>query len=113
MVSEPYLYLLTQLLTWGQSDLRDFAIIYMNNFEAFIYFMINTITMSFMWIPAMLWMCFTFWIYGLQIAWKSVRYLLNDDGPRRGRGGRGRRGHRDDSDDDDDHDDDNDQAPTS
>ena len=44
-ISEPNFFFLTQLLTGGESDLRDFSIIYMTNEEAFIYSMFNTLDM--------------------------------------------------------------------
>lgn len=102
MISEPILFMMTQLLTWGQSDLRDFALIYMDAEEAFIYFMINTVFMTMQFPFAVVWMAGTFWIYGIIICWKSIKWIFSD-GP--GRGGKGKKWKYDkdgDSSDDDD-----------
>lgn len=85
----------TQLFTWGESDLRDFAIIYMDSTETFLYFMINTFWQSMMYIPAMMWFSCTFWIYGLEIMWKVLSMFIDWDDEWEGRKGR----HHDDDDD--------------
>jgi len=61
--AEPGLFFLTQFLSWGESDLRDFALIYMTNEEAFIYFMIATVFLSMMYLPSISWMAMWWWVY--------------------------------------------------
>jgi len=90
MLSSAGLFMFTQLFTWGESDLRDFAIIYMDSTEAFLYFMINTVWQSMMYIPAMMWFSCTFWIYGLQMMWKVVMMFISWDDEWDGRRGKGR-----------------------
>lgn len=93
MTSEPALFFMTQLLTWGESDLRDFAIIYMSNEEAFTYYIINTIWLCIQYIPSLFWVSIFWWAYGLEMCVSFFMFLFNDDGPDgRGRGGRGRGG---------------------
>jgi hypothetical protein len=46
-MSEPNLFFLTQIFTFGESDLRDFSIVYMSEFESFLYFTLNTFDMAF------------------------------------------------------------------
>lgn len=87
MTVEPTLFMLTQLFTWGESDLRDFAIIYMDNVEAFIYFMVTTVWMISDYVPSTIWLGVTWWIYGLIISVKVFAYVLDDDGIK-GHGGR-------------------------
>lgn len=100
MTSEPALFFMTQLLTWGESDLRDFAIIYMSNEEAFTYYIINTIWLTIQYIPSLFWVSIFWWAYGLEMCVSLFVILFNDDGPDgRGRGGnRGGRGGRGDND---------------
>lgn len=108
MTAEPGLFFLTQFLSWGESDLRDFALIYMTSEEAFMYFMIATVFLSMLYLPSISWMAMFWWVYYAQFAWKGIKMIFNlfdDDGDdykkRRGKGrGRGRGG--DDDDDDDD-----------
>lgn len=78
MVGQPMFFFITQLLTWGESDLRDFAVIYMDNVEAFIYFMMNTIVMSMMFPFSVAWFMMTWWIYGIYMGFKTVKWLLAD-----------------------------------
>jgi len=62
-ISEPNFFFLTQILTMGDSDLRDFSIIYMTNFEAFIYSFFNVLDMTLS-IPFSLFFTTLFgWIY--------------------------------------------------
>ena len=79
MLSTAGLFMFTQLFTWGESDLRDFAIIYMDSTEAFLYLMINTFWQSMMYIPAMMWFSCTFWIYGLEIMFKVFMMFIDWD----------------------------------
>lgn len=93
MTAEPALFFMTQLFTWGNSDLRDFAIIYMSTEEAFIYYIINTIWLCMAYLPALAWVAMFWWAYMLEMCITFFMVILDDDGPDgngRGRGGRGR-----------------------
>lgn len=83
MTSESGFFILTQILTGGQSDLRDFSIIYMTSFEAFLYMNINALWMSIWYLPAAVWFTLTFWIYGIQLILELFIETKGD-----GRGGR-------------------------
>lgn len=99
MLSTSGMFMFTQLFTWGESDLRDFAIIYMDSTEAFLYMMLNTFWQSMMFVPAMMWFSMTFWIYGLQMmmkcAMKFMKMMGWDDMWKEGKHGKGDRDHDD------------------
>lgn len=90
MTSESGLFILTQMLTGGQSDLRDFSIIYMTSFETFLYMNINALWMSIWYLPAAVWFALTFWIYGIQLILEL--FIDGDKGGRDGPKGPGGRG---------------------
>lgn len=95
MTAEPALFYMTQLFTWGGSDLRDFAIIYMSNEEAFIYMVIVSLWLMIAYLPAVAWVAMFWWAYMLEMVITFFMVILNDDGPNgngRRRGGRGGRG---------------------
>ena len=81
---EPNFFFLTQVLTMGESDLRDFSVIYMDNFEAFIYSWICVFDMLF-WYPfSVAWVIFVGPIYFLQWLINIIRFWAGkDDGSRK------------------------------
>lgn len=91
--SESGLFFLVQLLTWGDSDLRDLAIIYMDSFEAFLYMIINTFWMQISFPGAVIWFMWTWWLYA--IVWIVQLFVGSgpeDEGGMGGRGGGGQGG---------------------
>lgn len=95
MTAEPGLFMLTQIATWGQSDLRDFAIIYMSSEEAMIYMMLVTAWLTIDWLPSVAWMAMFWWVYGIQVCLKFIFALFkggDKDGKRGRRRGSGYRG---------------------
>jgi len=60
---EPNFFFLSQILTLGESDLRDFSITYMDNFEAFIYSWLCVFDMLWNYPFAVAWVIFVGPIY--------------------------------------------------
>lgn len=87
MTVEPFFFMVTQITTLGGSDLRDFAIIYMNNTEAFIYFMVTSLWLLSIYVYCTVWFGVTWWFYGIIMSVKLLAFVLDDDGIK-GRGGR-------------------------
>ena len=57
----------SQVFTWGNSNLRDFQLIYMTNWEAGLYFFTEFFVMP-VTIPfAIFWVCWTWWVYAIWI----------------------------------------------
>jgi len=94
-ISEPNLFFFTQILTLGESDLRDFSIIYMNNFEAFIYSIINQLDILTSYPYAILHTTIFGPVYAVQlIIWLFKGFFGDNKGGRGGRGGQGGNGQR-------------------
>lgn len=72
-VSEPGLYFMLWAFTLGEVDLKDVSILYMDEMEAFLYMMYNTLWMSIMYPMALLWVTFLSPVYFFQICF----YILD------------------------------------
>lgn len=68
-MSEPWFFYATQLFTWGESDLQDFQILFMDNEEAATYFLIQWAILPFQTIYSIVWMEWAWWTYAGLIAW--------------------------------------------
>ena len=55
----------TQLFTWGNSSLRDFQLIYMDQFEAGLYFFTEFLFLPITIPFAIIWVCWTWWMYAI------------------------------------------------
>ena len=74
---KPDMFFWSQLFTWGESDLKDFELIFMNPFDAVLYF-----TLEFFWLPWMTFDAFVFislfwWIYAAELIWNLVTASVN------------------------------------
>jgi len=95
-LSEPNLFFLSQIFTFGESDLRDFSIIYMDNFTAFVYSFINQIDLIASYPYALFHSTLFGPIYLVQLLMWVFKGLFDDDDKngRSRRGGRGSQGGR-------------------
>ena len=60
-------YFWTQLFTWGGSNLSDFQLIYMTNWEAALYFLTEFFVLPFTVPFAIFWVMWVWWIYAIWI----------------------------------------------
>jgi len=91
-MGEPNLFFLTQIFTLGGSDLRDFSIVYMSEIEAFLYFTINTIDMSFGYPYAVLHTGAFGLIYFIMGVVEVFNMFYESDDKKGGKGGKGGKG---------------------
>ena len=82
---QSFAFFWTQLFTWGNSDLSDFQLIYMTDFEAGLYFIIEWL---FLWIQvpaAGAWVLWWWWAYAVLGMYEASQFLLKletrDDKP--------------------------------
>ena len=79
--------MIMQVITLGESDLRDLAIIYMSKLEAFVYFMLAGVWMLSNYVLSTCLFGVLFPAYLTIMGVKWLVYVLDDDGIR-GHGGR-------------------------
>ena len=70
---KPVYFFVCQITTWGECDLSDTALIYMNNHEASLWFLYEFIMIPFLVPEAYFWVTSLWWVYALQIFFWIVR----------------------------------------
>lgn len=60
-------YFWTQVFTWGNSNLSDFQLIYMTEWEAALYFATEFLVLPFEVPLAIFWVLWTWWVYAVWI----------------------------------------------
>lgn len=63
-------YFWSQVFTWGGSNLRDFQLIYMTNWEAGLYFFTEFLVLPIQIPFAIFWVCWTWWMYVIWIIYE-------------------------------------------
>lgn len=82
--SMPNLYMWSQLFTWGESNISDFALMYMEPLDAFFYFWWNTIDLMFILYPYALvhTTIFGLW-YLIEMFWTMFAWMFSDKAERK------------------------------
>merc|ERR1719198_808731 len=70
---KPDAFFFTQFFTLGESDLRDLEIIYMDPFDAVLYFMLEFFLLPLFQPFSFFWVATFWWVYAAELTWSSPR----------------------------------------
>ena len=74
---KPDLFFLTQLITGGQSDLRDFELIFMDPYDAVLYFFMEGMLLPFMQLFSFIFVATFWWLYAAELFWIFYQILVS------------------------------------
>lgn len=77
-VGEPYAFVLTQMITWGQSDLDEFQLIYMSGPEACAYMFFIFAIIPILLPGAITWVVLTWWAYLILLIYDIFLVILGE-----------------------------------
>ena len=69
---KPDFFFLTQMLTLGHSDLRDLELIFMDPFDAVLYFLAEAFLLPLIQPVAIVWMTLFWWVYYAEFTWMML-----------------------------------------
>lgn len=75
-MSVPNFYFWGSLFTWGEADLRDYNIVYMDNVEAFVYFWLNSIDIMLSWPMAVVHTTLFGIVYLMEMVWWCFKMMF-------------------------------------
>ena len=73
---KPEMFFLSQVLSEGESDLMDFEPIYMEPFEASLYFLVASLILPFMQFNSLLFVSFFWYLYAAEMFYMFIEILL-------------------------------------
>jgi len=81
---KPDAFFFTQVFTFGQSNLRDLEVIYMNPFDAVLWFFMESFLLPQMSVLSFLWVSVFWWLYLAEFTWWLVEaffeiFISEDD----------------------------------
>ena len=71
---KPDAFFFTQIFTFGESDLRDLEIIYMNPFDAVLYYVMEYFLLPWMQWGSFTWVMTFWWVYLAEFTWWLVEF---------------------------------------
>ena len=69
---KPEAFFFTQIVTFGESDLRDLELIFMDPFDAVIYFTLEFFLLPWIQPFSFLWVTTFWWVYAAEWTWFGV-----------------------------------------
>lgn len=74
---KPDLFFLTQLITGGQSDLRDFELIFMDPYDAVLLFFMEGMLLPFMQLFSFVFVASFWWLYAAELFWIFYQIVVS------------------------------------
>jgi len=74
---KPDVFFWSQLITNGQSDLKDFELIYMSPTDAIIYFLFESLFLPWMTFNSLTFISVFWYLYAAEITWGTLEFLAD------------------------------------